>query len=400
MVGCKYSRVLCFCVLLMLFFSESLLAQDLTYRFVNKWDGALSSEQEEELSFIRVTAADSGQPSFIEYTSPSPQSLVGRHIRFAIRINSFDVWGGVEVRLSSDASYQNYYAINIPYYSDPEFNIVQPGHWAEYSLSLGEANVIGQPRRDRITHIGIYVQGRPLAGMSAFELDIANFHLKSSMHSALISMTFDDGYEEQYRAAQIMGDFGLRGTAYVMTNEIDTPSYLTSAQLLSLKNDLGWGISSHHKDPITEMSAQQLESEILSTYAFLQNLGFGDEIKHFAYPLGKQSRATTWELSQRYFLSARVAGGGAETLPPADWLMLKTFNVTPDIRAEDLARRIDLAIENNEWLILMFHYFTDGDYPTDPLVYHFDEFEKLCEIIKDKGIPTHPVHEVYEAFNE
>ena len=121
---------------------------------------------------------------------------------------------------------------------------------------------------------------------------------------------------------------------------------------------------------------------------------------HFAYPLGKQSRRRTLPWIQSHFLSARVAGGGAETLPPADWYMLKTFNVTPDLTAEDLLARARRARDNNEWLILMFHKFTTESSATDPLIYPIDEFEKFCHGLVSIGLTTHPIHEVYEAFHE
>lgn len=173
---------------------------------------------------------------------------------------------------------------------------------------------------------------------------------------------------------------------------------MTTDQLISLKDDFGWGLSSHHKTPITDMTLQEYNDESLKTIAFLNSIGVIDSAPHYAYPLGKQSRLNTLAKTGELFLTARVAGGGAETLPPSDWLMLKTFNVTPDVTAEDLSRRIDLAIENQEWLILMFHMFTDEATSSDPLVYTFSEFEKLCDVIRTKDIPVHPVNEVYEAF--
>lgn len=362
------------------------------------WDGDFSRIQnKQEEAFYRLVTSPNDNPSFIAVNYANDVDLSGHFIKFQIRVNSYENWGGIELRLSSDDNFNNYYSIQVPYFSDPDFNIIQPEVWSDYTLSLGEAKVTGQPDKSKIKKIGFYIQGRSLNSTS-FNVDLKNFEIRKSLSKAIISMTFDDGYQEQYRAAEIMNRFGLRGTAYLMSNEINQPSYMTTAELLSLKNDFGWGLSSHHKIPITDMTLQEYSEESLKTIAFLNDLGVVDSARHYAYPLGKQSRKNTLAETGEIFLTARVAGGGAETLPPSDWLMLKTFNVTPDISAEDLARRIDLAIENQEWLILMFHMFTDETSSSDPLVYTFSEFEKLCEVIQQKDIYVHPVNEVYEAF--
>ncbi len=358
----------------------------------------MSTEQEDNGDFFySLTTAEDDTPSYIDIAFSSEVDLTSRFVQFQIRINKYENWGGIELRLSSDDQFKNYYSIPIPFFSDPDFNIIQPDTWANYTLSLGEARVTGKPNKAKIKKIGFYIQGRKI-NSETFKVDLKNFEIKKSLSKAVISMTFDDGYKEQYKAAEIMNQYGLRGTAYVMTNEINQPAYLTTDQLISLKKDFGWGISSHHKIPITEMSVEEYRKEMFKTEEFLAKLGMESEILHFAYPLGKQSRLKTLAATQELFFTARTAGGGSETLPPADWLMLKTFNVTPDITAKALAQRIDKAIENNEWLILMFHKFTDEPSTTDPLAYTFKEFTKLCQEIAKKNTPVHPVNEVFEAF--
>ena len=150
------------------------------------------------------------------------------------------------------------------------------------------------------------------------------------MTKAIVSMTFDDGYDDHFEAAKIMNKYGLRGTAYIMSNEIGMDSYLTKEQMVVMKDEFQWSISSHHKIPITSFSLEDLSKEMDSTFSFLEDLNMSIAAPHFAYPLGKQDRAKTLPYIREVFKTARVAGGGAETLPPSDWHMLRTYNVTPD----------------------------------------------------------------------
>ncbi len=380
---------------------QGVLAEtDLLPLFENRWDGDWTHTYEEGLSFYRLQTNETLSPSFIEYTPKASLSMEQKYLFFRLRINSIKAWGGIEVRLSTDDTYDNYYAINIPFYSDEEFNIIQSGEWVDYSVSLGGAQKVGQPDKKQIKHIGFYVQGQQIVKSGTFTVDFAEISLRKSLHKGILSITFDDGYDEQFEAAQIMANYGLRGTAYVMTNELNTKNYLTYEQVQKMGNEWHWGISSHHFTPITEMTEKEFNKEIDSTLNVLKELGFESDALHFAYPLGKQNHKTTLPWIQKKFLTARVAGGGGETLPPANWLMLKTFNVTHEVSPEDLIARVKQAQENNEWLILMFHRFTEEPTSSEDLVYPMADFEEFCKKLTAVGIPTHPVHEVYEAFHE
>jgi hypothetical protein len=80
--------------------------------------------------------------------------------------------------------------------------------------------------------------------------------------------------------------------------------------------------------------------------------------------------------------------------------MLRTFNVMPTLSAEDLMKRVIKAEEQGEWLILMFHHFTEDKNPVDPLVYNIDEFRKFCQLIKAHRSLVLTVNQVYQAFQE
>lgn len=362
--------------------------------FELQWSGDWQAIRTSPRGAYRLTSSTSDKPSFVELSFDQPQNFRKHFFQIQARVADMATWSGVELRLSSDESFENYFAIAVPYYSDLEFNILQSNQWADLSFTLGEAQVVGSPDIENISQLGFYIQAK---GEKPLVLDLARFRIQKAIHNAIVSLTFDDGYVDHFIAAKVMAKHQLRGTAYIMPDQIGDQGYLSQDQIKTMGTTWGWGISSHHETPITHQS--HLASVFDQVFSFFEQLTFPSFPSHFAYPLGKQSREKTLPLMRERFLSARIAGGGAETLPPADWHMLKTFNVTPNISPEKLIQRVQLAQNNNEWLILMFHKFVDDPNPTDPLDYNLDKFAHFCELLKQLDIPVQPVHEVYHAFH-
>jgi len=58
----------------------------------------------------------------------------------------------------------------------------------------------------------------------------------------ILTITFDDGYDEQIEAARLMARHGFRGTAYVMPDQIGTFGYLRLEDLRTLRDELGWDV--------------------------------------------------------------------------------------------------------------------------------------------------------------
>jgi hypothetical protein len=80
----------------------------------------------------------------------------------------------------------------------------------------------------------------------------------------------------------------------------------------------------------------QLESTILGVQRFLEENEFRASLGHLAYPLGRQNTSYVRPLVRKHFLTARVAGAGPETLPPADPHLLRVLNVTNTTTPEEI----------------------------------------------------------------
>lgn len=310
------------------------------------------------------------------------------NIMFDIKIDKMSSFSGFEIRLG-DEGFENYYGFSIPNFSDPEFNILQDHYWHHYSFGLSNATVVGEPR-NKIKRFGLYVQDN---GKGPFHVSLRNLTFKAPPEHGYVSITFDDGYKDNYIAAQIMNKYDFPGTAYVMPRQIGKPGYMSLSQVKELNTKYHWGISSHHAIPYTDFSPEALVDEIRYTINFLTRLDFPLTARHLAYPLGKQNRATVLPIVRRFFDTARVAGGGIETLPPADPHLLRTFNVLNITRPEDLIKIVKNAVNNGQWAILMFHYLVDE--PRIPIEYRTTDFVKFIDLLSEAKVTVLPVSEVY-----
>jgi len=384
-------------ILIFFIISLSLRAETLPlWDFHNKWSGSFSqAEGDSGQQVYRALINSNTEPLYIEEVFESPRSFNKKFVKVKLKVSDLQKLSGIELRLSSDPTgYENFFAIPIPLFTDIDFNTVQTNSWMTYTFTMGEAIVHGTPKLDQIIRLGFYIGGEELS------IDFESISIEEPIGEAIVSFTFDDGYDDHYLAAQIMSDYGFSGTAYLMPRQVNQKNYLTTEQILEMKNIYGWDLSAHHKIPIVDFEYQELDNEMNYTLGYLNALGSEEEALHFAYPLGKQDRHTTLPLMRRTFDSARIAGGGAETLPPSDWHMLRTLNVLPSISPQDLIQRIKKAREQGEWLILMFHYLTDEKAPSNPLAYNTEKFREFCELLQIENPLVLTVNQVHKAFKQ
>lgn len=365
-------------------------AQRLPVRFEKSWGPGTLVGSETERGIIEDETDGKGNPDFL--ISPIKlKDFRGMNLYFDIKIDKLENFSGFEIRLG-DEGFKNYYALSIPYFKDPEFNIIQDGHWQTYSFGLANAKVVGRPQ-EGFTQFGIYMQDN---GKGPIDIAVRKIQFKPAPPAGYVSLTFDDGYSDQYHAAEIMHKHQFAGTAYVMPRQIGEPGYMDLKQLKELKTKYYWGISAHNAIPYTAFTPYALDKEINFTLDFLANNGFAATAHHLAYPMGRQDRDVVVPIVRKYFESARVAGGGVETLPPADPHFLRTINVSGTANPEELVEVAKQAVDNGQWAILMFHHVVEQ--PKTPLEYRDSDFARLIELLAQAKVPVLPVDVVYRKF--
>lgn len=126
--------------------------------------------------------------------------------------------------------------------------------------------------------------------------------------SKSVVITFDDGYEDNYtQAFSVLKKHGFPATLFVSSDLINTPGYLTTAQIQQMRAH-GVDIASHarthvylpdlprekQREEIRE-SRRLLEKELGITVKYLAypSGGFSEEIKQFVQEAGYQGACTT-----------------------------------------------------------------------------------------------------------
>ena len=371
-------------------------AAEATKPFRMAWPaGSLETGRGDGLEWHRLRTLGTGEANLAvaDHAPGSGLDLERRFLSLWLKVEGIASLSGVELRIGS-ADLESHYAFAVPLFTDPAANLLRDGAWTALSFGFADARVVGSPDRAAIERVGLYVadrgEGEPVS------VSWTAPALLEAPRSGVVSFTFDDGYDEHLDAAVWMARYGYRGTAYIIPEGIGRPEYLRLEDLRRLHGHFGWEISAHHETPFTDFAAQDLEVAMLGIKRFLREHGFEQGAEHLAYPLGKQASPTVRALARKHFRTARIAGGGIETLPPADPHLLRVFNVTRRTKPEEIGAAARRARENREWLILMFHYLVPE--PRLDTEYSIRDFRRALGEIAATGVRVQPLGEVWERL--
>lgn len=299
---------------------------------------------------------------------------------------------GFEIRRIDPKTPEIYQRFTLDLYADTNFGLLKSGERQRLLLSLSHLqNSSGPPPKDpSLTQIYLETKsGLPVA----LQLKSQKRTAKAFPTNGRTSITFDDGFSSTFKAGEIMRKANLSGTAYLIHSAAQKPHYLTRSQICKL-GGWGWALSTHHETPYTEIP--NLKDTVTKDQEWLQGLcPRGAKARHLAYPLGLHNQDIQRAIENN-FDSARMASGGLETLPPARPLALRTVNVTPLLKADDLLKMALAAHENGNWLILMFHRLSES--PQSDLEYPFKEFKKLIQGLEKSKVTISTVPEVLDSI--
>jgi peptidoglycan/xylan/chitin deacetylase (PgdA/CDA1 family) len=129
-----------------------------------------------------------------------------------------------------------------------------------------------------------------------------------------ILITFDDGDLDNYtNAFPIMQKYGFTGVLYVVVRYLDTPNFMSTAQIKEMIA-AGWEIGSHtmnHAD-LNQLWKQkrvgQLRDEILTSKTFLET-AFGVSVPTLAYPFGRMNDEAGTLAHEAQYIAAMGATG-------------------------------------------------------------------------------------------
>ncbi len=198
----------------------------------------------------------------------------------------------------------------------------------------------------------------------------------AAVPKTIVSLTFDDGNDNQLAAEQVLKAHGLVGTFFITTSWIGSPTYLTQANLHSMAAD-GNEIGGHtvtHPD-LTTLSTAAATAEVCNGRTTLAGWGF--TVTDFAYPFAAENAAVEKIVKNCGYASARNLGDirspascsgcpYAETIPPAT-----PYNTAAPDEVDStwtLKNLQDLVTNaethNGGWVQLTFHHIAVGTDPT------------------------------------
>lgn len=171
----------------------------------------------------------------------------------------------------------------------------------------------------------------------------------------MVTLTFDDGYSDIYtNGLPLLKKYGFTSTQNIITDDINTPSYMTVAQVKAY-HKAGNEIASHtvtHDDMLTEPSSQWI-AELAKSKQQLQSW-IGAPVTDMAYPNGLYNKQIVTDTG-RYYTGARGVEDGLNSKDNFNPLDIKVQNVFNTTTTAQVADWVAQAKATNTWLVLVYH---------------------------------------------
>jgi peptidoglycan/xylan/chitin deacetylase (PgdA/CDA1 family) len=206
----------------------------------------------------------------------------------------------------------------------------------------------------------------------------------------LVSLTFDDGYASTYtNTVPILKQYGLTGTQFIITDLLNQPGYLTSAQVKSIYDGGNEEIASHTvtHDDLTQETATQLQTEMSQSQATLKSIT-GVSPTDLAYPYGLYNTAVV-SAAKQYYTAARGVEEGFNSKDNFNPYDLKVQNIYDTTTTAQVADWVAQAKATDTWLILVYHSVDNDPNPlTDAGIYNITttQFSDQLAAIKAAGV--------------
>jgi peptidoglycan/xylan/chitin deacetylase (PgdA/CDA1 family) len=214
----------------------------------------------------------------------------------------------------------------------------------------------------------------------------------------LVSVTFDDGYSNQYdNAFPALKKDAVPGTFFLISGYLDNPSYMTTAQAKELQT-AGSEIGAHTVDhpDLTTLSGSALTSELADSKASLEKKFGVGKVTDMAYPYGASNAAVQAEAA-KYYSSARSTDSGSNARGALKKYALTIGYVLNTTSVDTIKGWIADAKAKDTWLILCYHGVADNK-PTDTYTTSVPNFTAAMDAIKSAGLKPVTVHDGLAAM--
>jgi peptidoglycan/xylan/chitin deacetylase (PgdA/CDA1 family) len=188
----------------------------------------------------------------------------------------------------------------------------------------------------------------------------------ASCAGLVVTLTFDDTFDDSYQAGAMLEAHGMRGVFYVNSTRFTRQGYMTLPQVQSLQ-DRGHEIGGHTLDhphlPLLSGDTQRVE--ICNDRTRLLQLGL--DVQSFAYPFGEADAVTRAAAADCNYNSARGIGGlagyhiAAETFQPRDVFQIRAPpSVSSTTTLATMQSYVTEAEATGGWLVINMHHVCDS----------------------------------------
>ena len=266
------------------------------------------------------------------------------------------------------------------------------GEWTKLTLPSSAGNQWGTPDLDHMKAFQFWINDNGSAPGTAVE--IGPVYTEGAEELSTVVITFDDGWLSQYqKAAPIMAEYGLKGTAYLIPELIGQENYMSLEDLKELTGTYQWSLGGHYLGRLDGKNTGELNGIFYNQAAWFSEREL--EAQDFSYPNGAFSPALL-EVLPAFYRSARTIIEYPEANPPANPFLLKVINLTAPFNSEALQNRLARAAPRGELVIIVLHKIeetsaAETEMPTE-------DFRRICEIIAQSGLAVKTMAEISVDF--
>lgn len=264
-----------------------------------------------------------------------------------------------------------YYQFGVDYQSNTTVPVI-----AEYVLADGtrqERTIMDLPPADQWTSarhtlevpagaatmfVSLPLRHNGTLSTRRYELIDATRPGPATWQQPVVSITFDDGWQQSYNnAAPLIKQYGYKATFYVNPTAIETPHFMTAAQLATLSSTGSEiGAHGHEHTDLTTLKNSAVDYQLREGRDYLQRAGF--QVTNMATPYGRSDPEVEW-YARKYFTTLRGGVSGINTRQNLEPYNLKVLYVNDTTSTETIEKALQDTKAANGWLILVYHQIDD-----------------------------------------
>ena len=278
----------------------------------------------------------------------------------------------------------------------PDMRTLRTGTWCRVTVNrAAERSVVGNPRLDQVTRVRLKVV--PASDAAPSRLWLGYLAILPSADSGIVSISFDDGYDSDYKTArEIMQGYGIpAATSYVIADKVGLPGRMNTDQLTEMREVHGWDIAAHASTDLTTLDEAGMRKEFETIRSFLLEHGYPEGAAHFALPMGRYNDLVL-RTSQNYFDSLRTIDVAPETLAPGDPYRLRVFYSGSYTTESQVEKALARCREHRCWTHMVFHR-VDEDPDDAPESVSAATFKRFMKQVADSGLPVKTVPEIMRS---